>query len=161
MERPMFKTIRKSTPAILTAALLMGPAGALAKGLSVKDCDGTADSARNLVEPWDKNTRTFANGTIRVAVMDTGGEPVCCSTWLLVIVPNKNDEQGYPSCKLVGGAKNLGMLGLDLTEASAKYAGGRGLVLRFPYMRYVDGLNDTRHMGVIDINAKNGTVTPR
>ena len=34
-----------------------------------------------VMEPWEQNTRTFYNGQVRVAVVDTDGEPACCSTW--------------------------------------------------------------------------------
>ncbi len=38
---------------------------------TVGDCDTWQTSARNLAEPWEANSRTFANGDIRVALLDT------------------------------------------------------------------------------------------
>ena len=50
--------------------LLVLASAAHASAQSVEDCDWRA-SAQALIEPWEDNTRTFANGDVRLAVTDT------------------------------------------------------------------------------------------
>ena len=59
-------TIRTAAGAALAAGLaLSAPAAAQ----SLSDCDWRA-SAWLLAEPWEANSRTFANGDVRIALID-------------------------------------------------------------------------------------------
>src|SRR5690606_20380504 len=71
---------------LATALALLAPA---AMAQVITDCDWIGNPA-NIAEPWEINTRTFANGNIRVARLDTGGEPVCCASHLLILSPSGN-----------------------------------------------------------------------
>jgi hypothetical protein len=121
--------------ALMTAAALA--LSAHAQAVTVRDCDGTTDSARNIVEPWVKNTKQFYNGNVRVTHLDTGGEPVCCSAHLLVTYPSAGqDEPVYADCKLVSMNDSAGFLSIDFAKLTAKYNAKTGLAITFPYTTY-------------------------
>ena len=71
----------KALLALAFAAAMAGPAVAQ----QVRDCDWLA-SAWNLAEPWEENTRTFANGAVRLALLDAI-EPGAVPFHLLVLSP--------------------------------------------------------------------------
>jgi len=112
----------------LAALLLSGTAHAAA----VVDCDWAAE-ARNIVEPWEKNTRTFYNGQVRVAHLDTGGEPACCSAQLLVIYPDHSDMNTQGSCKLVRQRADAGFASIDFAGLRSSYDAKKGLLIVIPY----------------------------
>jgi hypothetical protein len=128
-----------------------------AYAVQVRDCDYAAD-VRSIAEPWEKNTRSFYDGNVRVALLDTGGEPVCCSVHLLVLVPDKNDEMGGRFCKIVGDHDALGFAGIDFARLTTRYDAGRGLLVTFPYQLYVDGLSSKSGVARVRVNVERGTV---
>lgn len=141
--------------AVAAAAFLL--AGLPAHAVQVRDCDYAAD-VRSIAEPWEKNTRAFYNGNVRVALLDTGGEPVCCSVHLLILVPDKNDEMGGRFCKIVGDRESLGFAGIDFARLTTRYDAGRGLLITFPYQLYVDGLSSKSGVARVRVNLERGTV---
>ena len=83
------------------AALMMSALAAPALAASVSDC-GDVSRLENVVEPWEGSTKTFYGGKMRVVLVDTGGEPACCSTYLAVLYTvEPNDEPPYTACKLI------------------------------------------------------------
>ena len=132
----------------------------LAAAQALLPCDGWQASARNLIEPWDQATRTFANGKIRIALLDTV-EPAAGAFYLMVISP-PYDELGSRSCHLVaeqGGS--MGLAGVYFGGTEASYDPARGLTIRIPVQR-VDiasgGYYDT--VLSITINQATGDVVP-
>lgn len=143
-------------PALAVALMLSGPVAAQ----SINDCDWVASPA-NLVEPWSENTRTFANGAIRIALLDTG-EPVCCFAHLLILSPSAEDEgPGYRACHVLSdGEAGIGFAEVDLPGIAAGYDPARGLRLDIPVWRYIDGSTRGRPGRVAGrINQATGTVT--
>src|SRR5215470_19724831 len=59
-------------------------AASAAEAAEVGPCDGL-DRVSFLVG----QTRSYAEGKIRIAHVDTDGEPVCCSSHLLVFIPSR------------------------------------------------------------------------
>lgn len=104
---------------------------------AISDCDWPA-SLRNIVEPWDSHTRTFANGKIRIAHVDTGGEPVCCSSYLAILAPTGSDvELESRQCKLLTDGPQLsGFNWIHFSNITASYDPGLGLLLSVPLERY-------------------------
>lgn len=140
----------------VAAALLAGPAFAA----QVRECDYAAD-VRSIAEPWEKNTRSFYDGAVRVAVLDTGGEPVCCSQHLLVLLPDHSGPEGMDQgriCRIVGDREALGFLGIEFQQIRASYD-KRGLVLTFPVHIYGDGIRNRRSFARVRIDVGRGTVT--
>ena len=125
---------------VLAAALCL-PGAAL--GQMVQDCaaSGYVVSPANLVEPWDTHSRTYADGAIRIAVLDTGGEPACCSAHLLVLYPaGGQDGPEYRACAIVSATKGLGFLWVDIPGTTARHDPARGLLLSVPVTHWVDGV---------------------
>jgi hypothetical protein len=141
------------------AALGFTLAAALpAHAVQVRDCDELA-SAQALAEPWEKNARVFYQGQVRVALIDTGGEPVCCSMHLLILAPDKNDEMGGRLCRIVGDHDALGFAGIDFAKLTTRYDAGRGLLITFPYQLYVDGLSHKSGVARVRVNLERASVS--
>ncbi len=104
---------------------------------AISDCDWPA-SLRNIVEPWESHTRTFANGKIRIAHVDTGGEPVCCSSYLAILAPTGSEiELESRQCKLLtDGPEMSGFNWIAFDSITASYDPGLGLLLSVPVERY-------------------------
>ena len=104
-------------------AVLAAPATAQA----VLPCDWQA-RADAIVEPWEEHTRTFANGDVRVAVLDVI-EPALGSYYLLVLSP-PYDEVGGRQCRVIGFHSGIGFTHLDIGSMIAEYVPGRGLEMQ-------------------------------
>ncbi|WP_425051272.1 hypothetical protein [Psychromarinibacter sp. S121] len=113
-------------------SLLIGAGLALCAAASqaqaVIDCNGWQGGARNIAEPWEQNSTTFANGAIRVALLDTV-EPAAAAFYLLVIHP-PYDELGSPGCGIIGLDESMGFSSMDFGALSASYDPAAGLTLR-------------------------------
>lgn len=150
--------MRRFVLGVLFLCALATPAAAL----SVMDCndDQSTASAANIAPPWEKNTRLFYNGQVRVAVMDTGGEPVCCSLHLLVLSPaGGQDEPEFTACHLVNDHEGMGFVGLDVAKLTAAYDPKKGLLITIPYRLYKDDGGTKPGTGKIRLNLAKGTVT--
>lgn len=143
---------------VAVAAALSLIASAPAFAVHVRDCDYAAD-VRSIAEPWEKNTRSFYDGNVRVALLDTGGEPVCCSVHLLILAPDKNDEMGGRFCKIVGDLEARGFAGIDFARLTTRYDAGRGLLITFPYQLYVDGLSSKSGIARVRVNLERATIS--
>jgi hypothetical protein len=130
-----------------------------AQAAVVGEC-GDLNNLENLVEPWEQNTKSFYNGQVRIALIDTGGEPVCCSTHLVIMVP-RNDEMGGSQCFVFSQEKYtsegeapsyMGFQGIDFQKIKSSYDPAKGLSLSIPYSTYIDGIDSDSGMGKILIN---------
>lgn len=109
----------------------------------VEEC-GWVGSPANILEPWDRFSRTFANGAIRVAQLDTGGEPVCCAQHLLVLAPSGNGSDGpvWRQCLVVSADSGQGFYEVDVAGITASYNPAKGLLLSVPVADWSDDLPD-------------------
>lgn len=140
---------------ILTAALAL-PHGLAAQ--EVGECDWRA-SAANIAEPWEANTRSFANGAVRIAVMDTV-EPAAAAFHLLILSP-PYDELGLPQCRILSGIGGQGFATLSLEGMEAGYDPAVGLTLVLAAGRMTtDGLAEAASLSVT-INQATGQITRR
>lgn len=145
---------------LLTAAMCP----AVAMGQVVNECDRVGE-ARSIVEPWEDHSRTYANGVIRVAAIDTGGEPVCCSSHLMVLSPSGNGEDGpvYRQCRIVSQTENFGFYAVDVGGIDARYDPARGLTLDVPVATWHTGMENGAdpHWSrmSVTINQSNGDVS--
>lgn len=142
---------------LLFALPLLGLAPNLAAAAQVRECDETAN-VQSIAEPWEKNTRSFYDGNVRVALLDTGGEPVCCSVHLMLLIPDKSDEMGGRLCRIVSDHESLGFAGIDFARLSARYNAQGGLLITFPYTLYVDGLSSRNGVAHVRVNVAKGSV---
>lgn len=128
----------------------------LASAQEVTTCERWESSARNLAEPWEDNTRTFANGNVRIAVLDTI-EPAVGAFHLLVLSPPYN-ELGDRQCRMIsyGGA---GFAGIDFTSLTAGYDPTSGLGLDMHIQAFDPAYDDIMPLGLgITINQATGEV---
>lgn len=142
---------------LLALMLLAAPAAAQ----SVGDC-GDWTVAQNLPEPWENHTATYAEGQIRVAVLDTM-EPAAAAMHLLVISPPL-DEAGGRQCKVVslsgGEGRPSGFLNIDFGAREASYDPARGLVLSMPVEAFNPGTSAGEQGELtVTINQSSGEVT--
>ncbi len=143
-------------PACLALALLASPAAAQ----TAIGCFGFQASARNQVEPWEAHTRTFANGEIRVTLLDTV-EPAAGAYYMMILAPPR-DELGSRTCAVIAeGDGSIGFAGLDFAQLGASYDPTRGLTLRVPVQRFAPSTGgfDPAILAVT-INQAAGTITP-
>ncbi len=142
--------------AIAGALALLLTNGAAAQ--SVNECDWVS-SARNLVEPWEENSRTFANGAIRIALLDTA-EPACCSYHLLVLSPHPEWGQ---ACHVISEQPGQGWVEIKFKKQKAKYDPAKGLRVNIRVEYYdpdTGGADpDLGHRVGIRINQATGEVT--
>ena len=126
---------------------------------SLERCDWVA-SAGNLVEPWAETTRTYSDGAVRIALLDTQGEPVCCSYHLLILSPNP--EYGE-DCHVLSDLPGMGFRQIFLEDSASRYDAGKGLLLTIPVGRFdLDtGGVDPASIGPVSIriNQASGKVT--
>lgn len=99
---------------------------------TVSDCDWQS-SAWNLIEPWEKHTKTFSDGAVRLALLDTV-EPGAAPLHLLVLSPPYN-ELGERQCKTIGVAAGIGFGGINWDALMADYDPAVGLVFEVPVSR--------------------------
>lgn len=137
----------------LVLALCLAPFAAM--GQNALPCSGIA-RADSIPEPWAENTRTFANGEVRLAVIDTV-EPAVGAYWLLVMHPPR-DELGLRHCTLVGHG-NLGFAGMDFAALNAGYDPALGLTFTLPVQAFnpeTGGIDP--HMLSVTVNQSTGRV---
>ncbi|MEP0521227.1 MAG: hypothetical protein ABJO09_16690 [Hyphomicrobiales bacterium] len=155
------RIIFHSFAVVATTAILLSDAIAQE---AISQCDWPAN-LRNIVEPWEQNTRTFANGNIRIAHVDTGGEPVCCSSYLAILAPTGSEEvlDSRQCALLTDGEQLSGFTWIDFPSITASYDPGQGLLLTVPVERY--DFQGTQNGGTlpgivnIRINQANGNIT--
>jgi len=145
---------------LFLAPLLMAFLPVVALGQSIGGCDDWRSSAALLAEPWEENTRTFANGEVRLAVIDTY-EPAAAAFHLMILSP-PYDEIGFGQCVLVSGPDGSGLAGLGLAEAVAAYDPATGLTFRIPSQRWMIE-TDTYLPAtlIVTLNQATGAVTAR
>lgn len=114
--------------ALFTAAPVMAA--------TVTECDIRA-GAQFIAEPWEKNTATFAEGAIRLAVIDMK-EPAGAPSYLMVLSPPFN-EVGERQCRLIEAQPHFGFYQIDLATIEARQDAETGLTLRIPVTDYGDG----------------------
>ena len=115
------------------AVLLAGLAALPAVAGDVHECDFAAHAA-NIAEPWETNTRTFANGAVRIAVLDTT-EPAAAAFHLLILSP-PYAELGLRQCRVVSFDEAYGYGSLTLAGMAAGYDPAIGLTLELPITVY-------------------------
>ena len=137
---------------MIAATLLASPLAAQ----TAFPCDWQA-RADSIVEPWEDNIATFANGAVRVALLDTI-EPAAASYYLLVLHP-PIDEMAGRTCTTVGLDDELGYAGMFFSELEASYDLQTGLTLQIPAIIYLpeQSFQNSAHLK-ISINQSTGEV---
>ena len=102
---------------------------------TLNECNWLA-SASNIWEPWEDNTKTYANGAIRIAKVGVD-EPTCCAANLLILSPGEPDPTGwFRNCTILSGPNGFGFNDIDLGKITASYDAAKGLLLSVPVEFY-------------------------
>ncbi len=131
----------------------------MADGIKVGACDWLGDM-RNVVEPWEKNSRTYYRGRVR-AVLADAIEPACCSVHLLLLMPDPESELGDCKCVAVNLGSGMGFSQLDFGELASSHDPATGLTLSFSHAIFdqeLSRMGPTRRTSV-RINLATNTVT--
>lgn len=137
----------------LMLAMLAAPAFAQ----TAMPCDWQA-RADSIVEPWEDHSVTFANGEVRVALLDTL-EPAASAFFLLILHP-PYDEVGGRSCSVVGLDDGLGYASIRFDELVAGYDPSRGLVFDVPAVIYLPEQSfQNSALLTVTVNQSSGDVT--
>lgn len=144
---------------LLVGLALVGFSAVQATAQEVSECDWRA-RADAIVEPWEDFSKTYANGKIRVALIDTI-EPGAAAMNLLVLSP-PYDELGGRQCRIVGFDQGMGFAGLDFGRIGASYDPATGLTVSLPGTIFLpeDGFSNSVLLHVT-INQATGDVTAR
>lgn len=120
-------------------------------------CDWQA-RADAIAEPWDKNTATFANGAVRVALLDVI-EPAAAAFYPL-IMPPPYDELGGRVCTVVGRDEGLGYVSIYFNGLKAGYDPARGLTFLVPATIFLpkQSFQNSTLMSIV-VNQSIGAVT--
>jgi hypothetical protein len=84
-------------------------------------------------------TKAYSEGKIRIAHVDTDGEPVCCSSHLLVFIPSPElGSQCFAVSQKAADSSTSarGFSNIELNKLKASYDAQRGLLLSVPYTLY-------------------------
>ena len=117
---------------LLIAAIAL-PIASSAAAQSVIECDWQA-SSQALIEPWEDHSTTFADGAVRLAMLDTI-EPAVGAMHLLVLSP-PYDEVGSRQCKTIGTFESVGFSGIMWDGLTSGYDPDVGLIFEVPVSRY-------------------------
>jgi len=138
--------------ALVAAAFFAAALPAVAQDVS--DCDWRADM-RFIAEPWETSSRTFANGDVRLVLLDTY-EPAMVPFQIAVISP-PHDELGWPQCMVIGAFNEI-----DFAALAAAYDPAVGLIFSVPVKIY-DGMTDSTPNARLgfSLNQSTGAVVAR
>lgn len=111
-----------------------------------------------IVEPWESHTRTFANGDVRVAVLDTI-EPALGAYFFLVLSP-PYDDMGGRVCQMVGFHGGAGFTNIRFETLEAEYVPSRGLEMQM-LVRIADLESDFTNVAKlwVTLNQASGEIT--
>lgn len=127
---------------------------------TVGQCAPQIVSAQNLVEPWAETTRTFANGAVRLALLDTV-EPAAAAFHLMVLSPPYG-ELGDRQCRLIGWEAGLGYAGITFDALAAGYDPATGLTFDLPVFGFIPATGDVMPLALrVAVNQANGDVSAR
>jgi len=105
----MFHIIQYFIGAVLLVTFI-APEPATAQ--SISPCDDWRSSVLGIAEPWEANTKTFTEGTVRMTIMDVG-EPVIGSYRLLILTPPTDENPDGRQCQVLSLDLDLGFAGLS------------------------------------------------
>jgi len=149
-------------PVCLALALTCAAGGADAQAFNViepEPCDWRA-APDAIVEPWEENSRTFANGAVRLALLDTV-EPAAGAFHLLILSPPYG-EMGERQCLVISRGGGMGWAGISFGQMEADYDPARGLVFGIPAQFYDPELSFQNPMFLeITLRQDTGEVTVR
>jgi hypothetical protein len=116
------------------AWVLLVVAGSAAGAAEVGPCNNL-----DRISYLEGQTKSYSQGKVRIAHVNTDGEPVCCSSHLLVFIPSQEIGSlcfavSDRAAKGTEGQRGFNNIVFDRIRAS--YDSRRGLLLSVPYTLY-------------------------
>ncbi|MDO5528634.1 MAG: hypothetical protein Q4F71_04445 [Paracoccus sp. (in: a-proteobacteria)] len=146
--------------AAIVAGVLAGALALPAQAQIVRHCHDDAAPAWAIGEPWEENTAVYAEGRVRLAVIDRI-EPAAAAVWLLILSPPL-DEVGGRQCRLVGLSEGSGFLDLDFAARTAEYDAASGLSVSMPALHFdPDSVDGIKRQLTVTINQSTGEIAAR
>jgi hypothetical protein len=137
-------------------AVMMGFLPLAVTAQEIGECDWRA-AAQAIAEPWEANTRTFANGDIRLTIMDVM-EPAAGPVHLMILSPPFED--GGRQCRVMSLQDTMGFANLTLEGAKAAYDPAIGLSVTLRARRWLPDTDSyTDATLTVMINQTTGTIT--
>ena len=117
------------------STLILSIFSSAAMAQQVTDCTMEGVDIRTLAEPWEENSRTFANGDVRIAVMDTW-DPANYPMHLIILFmhPDSIEAEGR-TCIQVSDENGWGFQNMFLREMKTTYDPAKGLTFIVPVER--------------------------
>ena len=117
----------------MVCAVIAAPQVTVAQAIS--DCDWRSE-ARFIVEPWEENSRSFANGNVRLTRINAR-EPVPGPLYLMVQW-RSDPVTDWSECRLIGWTQAQGFAQLEFAALSASYDPAKGLTFTLPGLFYLE-----------------------
>lgn len=137
------------------AVALLTCFAAPAAAQDVQQCDWIA-RADAIVEPWEEHSRTFANGEVRIALLDVI-EPAAGAFHLLVLSP-PYAELGERQCVTLGMSNNIGFAHVAFSTLQAAYDPTTGLTFEIDVaVMDANGAPVPRHLS-FSLNQSTGAI---
>ncbi len=150
-------------PLLLITALLGLSASAHAQVVNdcySEDADSYLTDIGVIPEPWEINTRTFANGDVRLVLLDTW-DPANYAVHLMItyVDPERHESEGR-ACAIVSDRDGYGFQNISLLDMAAGYDPAAGLTFSIEAERY-NPSDETVNHGLLEVilNRATGQVT--
>ncbi len=131
----------------------------------VNDCysegaDGDLIDIRLIPEPWEINTRLFANGDVRLTILDTWDPANYAVHLMITYVDTELHESEGRACVIVSDRGERGFQNMGLLDMAAGYDPAIGLTFSIEAERY-NASDETVDHGVLNVtlNRARGQVT--
>ena len=98
-------------------------------------------AAEAIAEPWEENTRRFANGQLRISIMDTY-EPALGAFGLLIFFEPLSESPEPRACVLVSNG-SIGFVDMTLVGLEAEEIPDIGMVFSLPTVFYNPATDET------------------
>lgn len=126
---------------------------------TITPCSDWIQNMQFIVSPWKDNTQTFYNDRMRIVHIDTMGEPACCSSSVLLFMPDSTDPLGGNKCFQIGTGNGLGFESVRFSQITRSYSPFLGLLLNIPVTHYIDGQMSILDTAKVRINMSLETAT--
>ncbi|NOX39841.1 MAG: hypothetical protein GXP05_04810 [Alphaproteobacteria bacterium] len=119
---------------LLALTLVAASLGSQSGAQQISKCDARAQAA-NIAEPWSANSRSFADGDVRLTVLETPGSETAAFR-ILILTPPRN-ALGERLCRIISYQREAGFFGVTLSWMGTSYDPLYGLVFDIPVQIFV------------------------
>ena len=126
---------------------------------SVSDCNAAQTDFDAIPEPWSEHTKSFANGQVRLAVLDMI-EPAAGAYHILVLSPPQQ-EFGARLCQIISNQDMIGFTRIDFAALASVYDSEMGLTFGLPVQKMKAGGGIYDDFLAFSVDQSTGSITQR